>query len=108
MADSDRGLVQTTMSKQLPADRDALAEIVRRIVQVAAPERIVLFGSAARGVTFPPIHDLAGLLTILGQAGEPIPRPLRRRLASPALRSPPGTLASPSRSQTRSINGPWR
>ena len=28
---------------------DELAEIVRRIVRVAAPERIVLFGSAARG-----------------------------------------------------------
>jgi predicted nucleotidyltransferase len=27
----------------------ALAEIVRRIVRVAAPERIILFGSAARG-----------------------------------------------------------
>jgi predicted nucleotidyltransferase len=26
-----------------------LAEIVRRIVQVAAPEKIILFGSAARG-----------------------------------------------------------
>ena len=30
-----------------PGD-DALAEIIRRIVRVAAPERIVLFGSAAR------------------------------------------------------------
>lgn len=36
---------------QPPGDRDegVLAEIVRRIVRVAAPERIVLFGSAARG-----------------------------------------------------------
>ena len=32
-----------------PKDHDALAEIVRRIVRVAAPERIILFGSAARG-----------------------------------------------------------
>jgi predicted nucleotidyltransferase len=35
---------------ELPAtDGDVLAEIVRRIVLVAAPERIILFGSAARG-----------------------------------------------------------
>jgi predicted nucleotidyltransferase len=30
-------------------DEDVLAEIVRRIVRVAAPEQILLFGSAARG-----------------------------------------------------------
>ncbi|MDQ3514503.1 MAG: nucleotidyltransferase domain-containing protein [Chloroflexota bacterium] len=30
-------------------DEDELAEIIRRIVAVAAPERIVLFGSWARG-----------------------------------------------------------
>jgi len=28
---------------------DVLAEVVRRIVEVAQPERIILFGSAARG-----------------------------------------------------------
>lgn len=28
---------------------DLLAEVVRRIVEVARPERIILFGSAARG-----------------------------------------------------------
>ncbi len=33
----------------LGVDDEVLAEIVRRIVDVAAPERIVLFGSAARG-----------------------------------------------------------
>jgi uncharacterized protein len=32
---------------------DVLAEIVRRIVRVAAPERIVMFGSAARGEAGP-------------------------------------------------------
>jgi uncharacterized protein len=39
------------MNEQPPGGRDGdvLAEIVRRIVRVAAPERIVLFGSAARG-----------------------------------------------------------
>jgi uncharacterized protein len=39
------------VNQQPPENRgdDALAEIIRRIVRVAAPERIVLFGSAARG-----------------------------------------------------------
>jgi predicted nucleotidyltransferase len=32
---------------------EVLAEIVRRIVEIAAPERIVLFGSAARGEAGP-------------------------------------------------------
>lgn len=32
----------------LPAT-DLLAEVVRRVVEVARPERIILFGSAARG-----------------------------------------------------------
>ena len=32
---------------------DVLAEVIRRIVRVAAPERIVLFGSAARGEAGP-------------------------------------------------------
>jgi predicted nucleotidyltransferase len=32
---------------------DALVEIVRRIVEVATPERIVLFGSAAHGEAAP-------------------------------------------------------
>ena len=31
----------------------SLQEIVRRIVEVAQPERIILFGSAARGTTGP-------------------------------------------------------
>lgn len=33
---------------ELAADPDILEDIVRRIVEVATPERIVLFGSAAR------------------------------------------------------------
>ena len=36
----------------LPAT-DLLAEVVRRIVEVARPERIILFGSAARGEAGP-------------------------------------------------------
>jgi predicted nucleotidyltransferase len=35
-------------STALPAT-DLLAEVIRRIVEVAHPERIILFGSAARG-----------------------------------------------------------
>lgn len=30
-------------------DQDTLDDIIRRIVEVAAPEKIILFGSAARG-----------------------------------------------------------
>lgn len=30
-------------------DQEALGEIIRRIVEVARPEKIILFGSAARG-----------------------------------------------------------
>ena len=30
-------------------DQDTLDEVIRRIVEVAAPEKIILFGSAARG-----------------------------------------------------------
>ncbi len=38
------------MSQETRAvSQEALAEIVRRIVEVADPERIVMFGSAARG-----------------------------------------------------------
>ena len=37
------------MSGGEPLDRAVLDEIVRRIVEVAQPERIILFGSAARG-----------------------------------------------------------
>jgi predicted nucleotidyltransferase len=54
--------------------QEALEEIVRRIVEVAQPEKIILFGSAARGkigphsdldllvITAGPVHcrDLAG------------------------------------------------
>src|SRR5215207_4684079 len=41
---------ESTMNQQPPENRgdDVLAEIIRRIVRVAAPQRIVLFGSAAR------------------------------------------------------------
>ena len=32
-----------------PASQEVLEEIIRRVVEVAQPERIILFGSAARG-----------------------------------------------------------
>ncbi|MCL4205305.1 MAG: nucleotidyltransferase domain-containing protein [Pirellulaceae bacterium] len=32
-----------------PLDRSVLSDIVRRVAEVAKPERIVMFGSAARG-----------------------------------------------------------
>jgi predicted nucleotidyltransferase len=46
-----RSAEETPMTGQPTENRDgdALAEIIRRIVRVAAPERIILFGSAARG-----------------------------------------------------------
>ncbi|MCC7021549.1 MAG: nucleotidyltransferase domain-containing protein [Thermomicrobiales bacterium] len=46
---------EAAIDKQLAQDRpeDVLAEIVRRIVEVAAPERIILFGSAARAEAGP-------------------------------------------------------
>lgn len=35
--------------REITVDVDVLAEVVRRIVEVAQPERIILFGSAALG-----------------------------------------------------------
>jgi len=37
------------MSRKTTVDQRKLSEIIRRIVKVAAPEKIILFGSAARG-----------------------------------------------------------
>ncbi len=37
------------MSNKRVLSREKLEEIIRRVVQVARPERIILFGSAARG-----------------------------------------------------------
>ena len=39
----------TTRSEHPATPPDLLAEIVRRVVEVARPDRIILFGSAARG-----------------------------------------------------------
>ena len=37
------------MSKTIRLDQNRLDEIIQRIVKVAKPDRIILFGSAARG-----------------------------------------------------------
>ena len=52
---------------------DVLAEVIRRVVEVASPEKIILFGSAARGETGPD-SDLDLLVVKSGVAH-------RRRLA---------------------------
>ena len=41
------------MSRKTRVDRRKLNEIIRRIVKVAAPEKIIMFGSAARGAMGP-------------------------------------------------------
>ena len=43
------------MAENEPGDgaEEVLTEVIRRIVRVAAPERIILFGSAARGKAGP-------------------------------------------------------
>ena len=43
-------------------DQETLDEIIRRVVEVAAPERIILFGSAARGEMGP--HSDVDLLIV--------------------------------------------
>ena len=40
------------------SDEEILREVVRRVVEVARPEKIVLFGSAARGTPSGPDSDL--------------------------------------------------
>ncbi|MFQ5854874.1 MAG: nucleotidyltransferase domain-containing protein [Anaerolineae bacterium] len=50
------------MVKRRILDEETLQEIIRRIVEVAQPERIILFGSAARGGMGP--HSDVDLLVI--------------------------------------------
>lgn len=71
-----------------PLDRDhqrtgtldpaVLEEIVRRIVEVAAPERIILFGSAARGEMGP--DSDVDLLVIVGAAANENTRAVTRAI----------------------------
>ncbi len=57
-----RKVALTEMKKDNRDSPQVLDEIVRRIVEVAAPERIILFGSAARGDMGP--HSDVDLLVI--------------------------------------------
>ncbi|MCS6842969.1 MAG: nucleotidyltransferase domain-containing protein [Caldilineales bacterium] len=57
----------------------ALQEVVRRIVEVARPRQIILFGSAARGETGP--HSDVDLLVVVEAPAH------RRRLAQAIYRS---------------------
>ncbi len=41
--------VERGKSKATAVDPEVLAEVVRRIIEVAKPDKIILFGSAARG-----------------------------------------------------------
>jgi predicted nucleotidyltransferase len=43
----------TTPIHQTAAASDVLAEVIRRVVEVARPDRIILFGSAALGKAGP-------------------------------------------------------
>lgn len=50
------------MKKNRTLTSEALDEIIRRVVEVAKPEKIILFGSAARGEVGP--HSDVDLLVI--------------------------------------------
>ncbi len=53
-----------------PAEQQLYAEIVRRIVEAAAPHRIILFGSRARG-DHRPDSDLDILVIVIAESDEP-------------------------------------
>jgi uncharacterized protein len=72
------GLRSVDMAKSNVPDPAILAEVIRRIVEVAHPERIVLFGSAARG-QMGPDSDLDFIVVKSGV-------PHRRRLAQQIYR----------------------
>lgn len=57
------------MVEQRKLEEETLQEIVRRIVEIAQPERIILFGSAARGEMGP--HSDVDLLIIKGGEFDP-------------------------------------
>ena len=71
--------VWATPSVDGKVDPEVLAEIIRRIVEVAQPERIILFGSAARG----DMHRHSDVdLLIIKECEEPLDlmRQIRRNL----------------------------
>ena len=57
-------------------DPEVLADIVRRVVEVASPEKIILFGSAARG-EMGPHNDVDLLISAPRIGGRPGLPPLR-------------------------------
>jgi predicted nucleotidyltransferase len=61
------------------ASSSALDEIVRRVVEVAEPERIILFGSAARGETGPD-SDIDLLVVKAGAHRRKLSQAIYRRL----------------------------
>ncbi len=63
------------------AAADLLAEVVRRVVEAASPDRIILFGSAARGEAGP--HSDVDLLVV--KAGVTHRRRLAQRIYSRLL-----------------------
>jgi predicted nucleotidyltransferase len=67
------------MSAETSAAHPHLDEIVRRIVEVAQPERIILFGSAARG-EIGPDSDLDLLVVKAGVHRRRLAREIYRRL----------------------------
>ena len=56
----ESGTKSTAIGKSV--DPNVLADIVRRVVEIAAPEKIILFGSAARGEMGP--HSDVDLLIV--------------------------------------------
>ena len=54
--------VKRALSGTKAVDEDVLKEIIRRVVEVAHPEKIIMFGSAARGEMGP--HSDIDLLVI--------------------------------------------
>ena len=52
-----------------PPDRDVLVEIVARLRAAAQPERIILFGSQARGMARPHSDYVAVICTLAIEGG---------------------------------------
>ena len=65
-----------------PVTEERLQEVVRRIVEAFDPERIILFGSYARGEPTP--HSDVDLLIVMEDGG----RPAERRMAISRLFRP--------------------
>lgn len=75
--DGDPG--NSVVSNLQPVQHEYLDEVIRRIVAVAKPERIILFGSAARGEAGPD-SDLDLLVVKSGVHRRHLAREIYRRL----------------------------